>query len=226
MNTPPNDHAEAKLRPLKKMRKGTKSCSECRRRKIRCIFKEGSPLCEGCTTRGSQCVGQAYVENIKLANKRIKGHDASLSTGAVIPTSAKKSYTISPGQDFGNAPLLSVFDNAIIRQKHDDGQESAPLSAEVIHKPLDDRENQIISTLKSLAPVDGDLILILQISRGNWELWRVLFSAIYGINLERQEDAQFERLRVDISQALQSDNIVKISKVLLCLAICYQVCAL
>ncbi|OCL04527.1 hypothetical protein AOQ84DRAFT_433438 [Glonium stellatum] len=43
----------------KKMRKGTQSCTECRRRKVRCIFPPGeSTVCSPCSTRGSRCVDQ------------------------------------------------------------------------------------------------------------------------------------------------------------------------
>jgi hypothetical protein len=49
----------------RKVRKGTRSCWECRRRKMRCIF--GSPtdvICTSCQRRGAKCVGQEYPEEI------------------------------------------------------------------------------------------------------------------------------------------------------------------
>ncbi|KAI8676245.1 Zn(2)-C6 fungal-type domain-containing protein [Fusarium sp. Ph1] len=45
-------------RPRKRMRKGTRSCTECRRRKIRCIFPPSSAVCSHCSTRGSTCIDQ------------------------------------------------------------------------------------------------------------------------------------------------------------------------
>ncbi|KAI8720108.1 Zn(2)-C6 fungal-type domain-containing protein [Fusarium sp. LHS14.1] len=45
-------------RPRKRMRKGTRSCTECRRRKIRCIFPPSSSVCSHCSTRGSTCIDQ------------------------------------------------------------------------------------------------------------------------------------------------------------------------
>ena len=221
MNTPPSDHGDSGLRPIKKMRKGTKSCSECRRRKTRCIFKEDSPICDGCVSRGSRCVEQTYAEGIKSVDKQKNGQSESLPIGGITSTSSNTSYTITPCHDFENAPLLSLFDNAIISKKHDE-QENA---AEVIARPLSDKENQILCTMKSLIPTGSDLFLILQISQGNWELWRVLFSLNYGVIIERLEDGQIEKLRADINQALQSDNIFKIAKILLGLALIYQVCS-
>ncbi|KAL9110989.1 MAG: hypothetical protein Q9227_004604 [Pyrenula ochraceoflavens] len=47
--------------PRKKMRKGTRSCVECRRRKIKCTFEEGRPaICNECYARGSTCVDQEH----------------------------------------------------------------------------------------------------------------------------------------------------------------------
>ncbi|KAL9078695.1 MAG: hypothetical protein Q9157_002381 [Trypethelium eluteriae] len=70
---------EADSRPLKKMRKGTHSCFECRRRKIRCIFPPDNPsVCSECFARGSKCVGQheadvdvASIDNRKNLRERV-----------------------------------------------------------------------------------------------------------------------------------------------------------
>ncbi|OAA71258.1 C6 zinc finger domain containing protein [Cordyceps fumosorosea ARSEF 2679] len=56
----------ATTRPVRrrKVRKGTQSCWECKRRKIRCTF--ASPgvhaVCDGCKSRGTRCVGQEYED--------------------------------------------------------------------------------------------------------------------------------------------------------------------
>ncbi|KAL8377518.1 hypothetical protein RB595_008275 [Gaeumannomyces hyphopodioides] len=42
----------------KRMREGTRSCTECRRRKIRCIFNPPDQVCSPCQARGSRCVDQ------------------------------------------------------------------------------------------------------------------------------------------------------------------------
>ncbi|OJJ49843.1 hypothetical protein ASPZODRAFT_12955 [Penicilliopsis zonata CBS 506.65] len=45
--------------PRKRMRKGTKSCAECRRRKIRCTYDlDSCGICNECRLRGSTCVDQ------------------------------------------------------------------------------------------------------------------------------------------------------------------------
>jgi Fungal Zn(2)-Cys(6) binuclear cluster domain len=42
----------------KGMRKGTHSCFECRKRKVRCIFAKDSTVCESCVARGKRCTEQ------------------------------------------------------------------------------------------------------------------------------------------------------------------------
>ena len=45
----------------KKMRKGTRSCLECRRRKIKCTFEPGrTAVCNECYARGSTCIDQEH----------------------------------------------------------------------------------------------------------------------------------------------------------------------
>ncbi|KAJ5832144.1 hypothetical protein N7474_000455 [Penicillium riverlandense] len=47
--------------PRKRMRKGTKSCTECRRRKIRCTSNSDFPgTCNECRLRGSTCIEQEH----------------------------------------------------------------------------------------------------------------------------------------------------------------------
>ncbi|KAK5941117.1 hypothetical protein PMZ80_006394 [Knufia obscura] len=60
------DHAQGPAR--KKMRKGTKSCIECRRRKIKCTFELGrSSICNECFARGSTCIDQEHADTASFA---------------------------------------------------------------------------------------------------------------------------------------------------------------
>ncbi|KAF2405555.1 hypothetical protein EJ06DRAFT_30234 [Trichodelitschia bisporula] len=55
----------------KKMRKGTHSCFECRRRKIRCIFTSDHPsVCTECFARGSRCIDQEHAESDAVLDQR------------------------------------------------------------------------------------------------------------------------------------------------------------
>lgn len=67
-HTPPDQEHETDGGPQtkrRKVRKGTRSCWECRRRKMKCIF--GSPadtICVSCKRRGAKCVDQQFPEQI------------------------------------------------------------------------------------------------------------------------------------------------------------------
>ncbi|KJZ76263.1 hypothetical protein HIM_04345 [Hirsutella minnesotensis 3608] len=53
-----NSEPDAKRR---KVRKGTQSCWECKRRKVRCVVGvPPDPVCAGCRRRGTACVGQEF----------------------------------------------------------------------------------------------------------------------------------------------------------------------
>ncbi|KAK1982981.1 hypothetical protein LZ30DRAFT_688017 [Colletotrichum cereale] len=95
-------------RPAKKrkVRKGTRSCWQCRKRKIRCEFTSNEEeTCDGCQTRGTVCVSQEFADQeqsgpperglvqrlgrleelmMKLADKM--GPDASTITKTITPT--------------------------------------------------------------------------------------------------------------------------------------------
>ncbi|KAJ5722397.1 hypothetical protein N7488_000432 [Penicillium malachiteum] len=56
---------EAPIAKRRKVRKGTRSCWECRQRKMKCIFnKPADNECTRCRRRGVKCVSQEYPEEI------------------------------------------------------------------------------------------------------------------------------------------------------------------
>lgn len=63
----------------KKMRKGTHSCLECRHSKIRCVSSSDSKMCNGCISRGTECVDQEYSDvTPSVADKRKKAREKEL----------------------------------------------------------------------------------------------------------------------------------------------------
>jgi hypothetical protein len=55
-------------RPAKRLRLGTKSCAECRRRKVRCIFEPNTKICKECSAHESECISQQqFVQATKKA---------------------------------------------------------------------------------------------------------------------------------------------------------------
>ncbi|KAH7156642.1 hypothetical protein EDB81DRAFT_787559 [Dactylonectria macrodidyma] len=56
---------EAPAAKRRKLRKGTQSCWECRRRKARCTFAAGAvedDVCQGCRRRGTACLSQEFPD--------------------------------------------------------------------------------------------------------------------------------------------------------------------
>lgn len=51
---------EEDSRPIKrrKVRKGTQSCWECKRRKVRCLISQGNVICDNCRRRNATCISQ------------------------------------------------------------------------------------------------------------------------------------------------------------------------
>lgn len=58
----------------RKVRKGTHSCWECKRRKMKCIFESPSnSICNGCQQRGCKCISQEFPEEVSRSLDR--SHD-------------------------------------------------------------------------------------------------------------------------------------------------------
>lgn len=56
----------------RKVRKGTQSCWECKRRKIRCTFAAATDtVCDGCKSRQTKCIGQEYQDEPPPAGKKL-----------------------------------------------------------------------------------------------------------------------------------------------------------
>lgn len=65
--------AETANAPKKrKIRKGTLSCWECKRRKIRCTFAAPTDtICDGCRSRQTRCISQEFHDDAALPNKKV-----------------------------------------------------------------------------------------------------------------------------------------------------------
>lgn len=66
-----DEHRDKRIR---RVRKGTRSCWECKRRKIRCIFgDENDPTCKGCLDRGTSCVSQEFLDDAERSSSNNSG---------------------------------------------------------------------------------------------------------------------------------------------------------
>ncbi len=128
-------------RGKKRVRKGTRSCWECKRRKIRCIYpSENASTCLGCLDRGTNCLSQEYPDDHQNTNgsrlgqrmgrveqlleqlmQKINANENGASQHLSPPTPATDGLGIdvltpssTPSVQFENAPILSLFDNAVV----------------------------------------------------------------------------------------------------------------
>ncbi|OTA94729.1 hypothetical protein M434DRAFT_382830 [Hypoxylon sp. CO27-5] len=54
----------------RKIRKGTQSCWECKRRKIRCTFAAATDvICDGCKSRQTRCISQEFHDEVMLGKR-------------------------------------------------------------------------------------------------------------------------------------------------------------
>lgn len=66
-----DEHRDKRVR---RVRKGTRSCWECKRRKIRCIYaNENAPTCKGCLDRGTSCVSQEFLDDSERSSSNNVG---------------------------------------------------------------------------------------------------------------------------------------------------------
>lgn len=87
----------------RKVRKGTRSCWECKRRKIRCTFSKASDtVCIGCLRRGTECLGQEFPEEnvptASSANDRIVRVEALIQQ--LVKQVSKGSHDLTDGPNF------------------------------------------------------------------------------------------------------------------------------
>ncbi|KAF1845758.1 uncharacterized protein K460DRAFT_377112 [Cucurbitaria berberidis CBS 394.84] len=100
---------EESLPTRKKMRKGTHSCFECRRRKIRCIFQADNPdVCSECFARGSRCIDQeqanpeVVVDHRKNLRERVSRLEALVDTLLEDKTVKSESHSHSQAQSIAD----------------------------------------------------------------------------------------------------------------------------
>ncbi|GAP84644.1 putative C6 zinc finger domain-containing protein [Rosellinia necatrix] len=97
---------EAKRR---KVRKGTRSCWECRRRKIRCIYaSEDALICANCESRGANCVSQEFAdEQASTPDRRVTQRLGRVEEmlEKLVEKIMPDSYTASRGRHMSPSPV-------------------------------------------------------------------------------------------------------------------------
>ena len=242
------DHTQGP--PRKKMRKGTKSCLECRRRKIKCTFEAGRPqVCNECYARGSTCIDQehgdinTYTQNTQadqvsyslrervtqledlvrqVLNKLPEKEDFRQGTptttqrtavdtqAAEVLKSLKSSVAADAVEESillpsglpGDAPALTLFDNAVIARQDNGPQPS---------RSQYNKSKSLVAALTRLLPSPHDLDIILEASARWFVIWKQMFPHI--------TDVRCETVKESVSHSLRSDCPAEVAKTMLCIAI-------
>lgn len=110
--SPEYDARRSKTRSL---RKGTRSCWECKRRKIRCVYKfEGDSACLPCRGRRTNCVSQEFPEQTSARDSpgqlsmRLEKVETILSQLVEEITSLRKQNVLTPTSMVANVEASSA----------------------------------------------------------------------------------------------------------------------
>lgn len=101
--------------PLKrrKIRRGTQSCWECKRRKIRCTFAApNESVCDGCRSRGAKCIGQDFDDGAMEKGKKTGGWSRTETVAERLSTldaSGPRNPKIQDGEDSTGEKAVSIF---------------------------------------------------------------------------------------------------------------------
>lgn len=92
--------AETANAPKKrKVRKGTLSCWECKRRKIRCTFAAlTDTICDGCRSRQTRCISQEFHDEVALPSKKVDRLSRVESLVEQLFNGKEKSGMLASGQ--------------------------------------------------------------------------------------------------------------------------------
>ncbi|TVY29684.1 Transcription factor [Lachnellula hyalina] len=141
--------------PRKRVRKGTRSCWECKRRKIKCqLSSEDVPVCSGCLTRGTTCLSQEYPEEREPSSNTQMGErlgrverlletlvakvtqyeeedkvQQDILTPESMGTEDLTPYTSASSGVSQETPFMTLFDNNVLGRR-ENGPSSMPTPAQ------------------------------------------------------------------------------------------------
>ncbi|KAJ5620665.1 hypothetical protein N7510_004649 [Penicillium lagena] len=209
--------------PRKRMRKGTKSCTECRRRKIRCTSNSKVPgTCNECRLRGSTCIEQeqspptsvsshqgeqtyslrervAHLENVveglvKRLDQNVPA-PKDLQTN-LTPASVESDEPNLPNQ-MVNAPILQLFDTYLVNSQEDTSCDDRFTGVE----DMSPKAQEVRSQLIALFPPREDIRKIINASSKWWFVWQSNFPEL----CDRCRDSStpsFNMAPADVAKAL------------------------
>ncbi|KAK8031984.1 hypothetical protein PG990_001718 [Apiospora arundinis] len=162
ISKPPAGHGDDPASPVgesgpqpkrRKIRKGTQSCWECKRRKVRCTYaRPTDSICDGCRSRHTECISQEFEDDASSASPT--GRESARQSRAVEGQSQPYSKD-TPGNE------------ASPRAKghHEDGPtiDRACLSHSLLSSSTHLSQNEISHALIEIWPSEEELGFILSI---------------------------------------------------------------
>jgi hypothetical protein len=256
-------------RPSKRFRLGTKSCAECRRRKVRCIFEPNTSACKECAAHEAECISQQSVYPSKQNRKedgqdiqvKLKGLEQMVyrlceamnarpefSNGSQFEMSAaealmrlqsssspetrmastgnvgagwrdvsepRSSVFVEQIESFDDAPLLNLFQEAMLIQKRD-----VQSQRDIQELSSNHRTKTYIKAIKALVPNSADLELILQTTEPFWPIWENSLNLVIG--REPHSITSLPSAKLFIHDSVKSESPMLVAKSALFLAFCVQ----
>ncbi|CAG5158242.1 uncharacterized protein ALTATR162_LOCUS5054 [Alternaria atra] len=229
------------LTPANRMRLGTRSCAECRRRKVRCVFLPHRKGCESCATHGTPCrtqqpkrrpavslqrseeLGGAFRQLPDIAQLGRSSFPDSHSSPSYLSTASSDGAQLHAALDpsdegighLESVPLINLFRDARLIQSIDGSpHKSVPTAG------LDVRVQDATRLLMDSVPSQPTLRLILSETNRYWLTWPLCY---YGS--DTSDFLQPDRVNIAqdfISSALTSLNPSLVAKALLFLCLCIQ----
>ncbi|KAF2801556.1 uncharacterized protein BDZ99DRAFT_403009 [Mytilinidion resinicola] len=220
------------------MRLGTKSCVECRRRKVRCIFSPGQAICQACALHDSVCDSQQLVSKERSSNQTINGYnqtnqrldelsdqirhicnaiglDLQQSTSNAIYSEAirEEREQEEPEYQTEDVPLLRLFkdSNFLLSETHN-GDAYSPRSGP------SHQAKAYIQALVDLTPSKDDLALILRLTEPYWAVCPVAPSTSHA----NSPPSTVPRVQQFIHDSMKSGKPAMVAKAALWLACCIQ----
>ncbi|CZS96070.1 uncharacterized protein RAG0_05527 [Rhynchosporium agropyri] len=227
--------------PRKRVRKGTRSCWECKRRKVRCqLSSEDVPVCAGCLSRGTTCLSQEYPEERDLSSNgnqvgerlgrmemlletlvaKISAYEdeeeaQKMMTPESIGNDVLTPFTTSGSDPSTSTPLISIFDNPILGRR-DNSISHTPVSQSASTKTCSrpSKNERVRQILVDLLPPQNETNMIIG-SSSSWFLTQAL---------ENHAIAKIDTVSTSTSNLaeLSKQHPTKIARTLMFLAVCLQ----
>ena len=173
-------------RDMKPMRKGTRSCRECRRRKIKCHWESASAtVCKDCNQHNRNCVSQGYVANGDRNGKSGRHIQVKIERLApIVERLAKQPQDHSTidevhshvqdldaldGQASESGPIYTLFNNEVLRQPD---RSRGPHLNNTTTVSFGGRQLSDLEKLQSTIAHEPNILDVVEVSKDWWISWR------------------------------------------------------